>query len=106
MKRVIISEQAGVLTGTNAYEEKEFLTSTDERFRPVMAATGPDGALYVVDLYRGMLQHPAFLTHYLAANIKARKLETPSTKVVSGASCAMTRPRRRPPRSLPTSPRA
>jgi mono/diheme cytochrome c family protein/glucose/arabinose dehydrogenase len=77
VKRVIISEQAGVLTGTNAYEEKEFLTSTDERFRPVMAATGPDGALYVVDLYRGMLQHPAFLTHYLAANIKARKLETP-----------------------------
>jgi len=77
VKRVIITEQAGVLTGTNAYEEKEFLTSTDERFRPVMAATGPDGALYVVDLYRGMLQHPAFLTHYLAANIKARKLETP-----------------------------
>jgi mono/diheme cytochrome c family protein/glucose/arabinose dehydrogenase len=77
VKRVLITEKDGVLTGTNAYEEKEFLTSTDERFRPVMAATGPDGALYVVDLYRGMLQHPAFLTHYLAANIKARKLETP-----------------------------
>ena len=77
VKRVIITEKDGVLTGANAYEEKEFLTSTDERFRPVMTANGPDGALYVVDLYRGMLQHPAFLTHYLAANIKARKLETP-----------------------------
>ena len=42
-----------------------------------MMANGPDGALYVVDLYRGMLQHPAFLTHYLIANIKARKLELP-----------------------------
>jgi len=77
VKRVVITEKDGVLTGTNAYEEKEFLTSTDERFRPVMTANGPDGALYVVDLYRGMLQHPGFLTHYLAANIKARKLETP-----------------------------
>lgn len=77
IKRVIITETGGVLTGTNAYEEKEFLTSTDERFRPVMMANGPDGALYVVDLYRGMLQHPAFLTHYLAANIKARQLELP-----------------------------
>jgi mono/diheme cytochrome c family protein/glucose/arabinose dehydrogenase len=77
VKRVTITEKDGVLTGANAYVEKEFLTSTDERFRPVMMANGPDGALYVVDLYRGMLQHPAFLTHYLIANIKARKLELP-----------------------------
>jgi len=79
VKRVTIAEQDGVLTATNAYEGKEFLTSTDERFRPVMMANGPDGALYVVDLYRGMLQHPAFLTHYLVANIKARRLEQPVT---------------------------
>jgi mono/diheme cytochrome c family protein/glucose/arabinose dehydrogenase len=77
VKRVLITEKDGLLTGANAYDEKEFLTSTDERFRPVMMANGPDGALYVVDLYRGMLQHPAFLTHYLIANIKARKLELP-----------------------------
>jgi mono/diheme cytochrome c family protein/glucose/arabinose dehydrogenase len=79
VKRVTIAEQDGALVATNAYEEKEFLTSTDERFRPVMMANGPDGALYVVDMYRGMLQHPAFLTHYLAANIKARHLELPVT---------------------------
>ena len=77
VKRITIAEKDGLLTGANAYEEKEFLTSTDERFRPVMMANGPDGALYVVDLYRGMLQHPAFLTHYLIANIKARHLELP-----------------------------
>ncbi len=77
VKRVLIAEKDGLLTGANAYEEKEFLTSTDERFRPVMMANGPDGALYVVDLYRGMLQHPAFLTHYLIANIKARSLQLP-----------------------------
>lgn len=77
VKRITIAEKDGLLAGANAYEEKEFLTSTDERFRPVMMANGPDGALYVVDLYRGMLQHPAFLTHYLIANIKARHLELP-----------------------------
>ena len=79
VKRVTLAERDGLLTATNAYQEKEFLTSTDERFRPVMMANGPDGALYVVDLYRGMLQHPAFLTHYLIANIKARHLELPVT---------------------------
>jgi mono/diheme cytochrome c family protein len=79
VKRVTLSEKNGLLTAANAYEEKEFLTSTDERFRPVMMTNGPDGALYVVDMYRGMLQHPAFLTHYLAANIRARHLELPVT---------------------------
>ena len=66
-----------MITAEDAHPGTEFLTSTDERFRPVMMANGPDGALYVVDMYRGMLQHPGFLTHYLLANIKARKLETP-----------------------------
>jgi hypothetical protein len=58
-------------------EGSEFLTSTDERFRPVNACNGPDGALYLVDMYRGIIQHQSFLTHYLIANIQARKLEQP-----------------------------
>ncbi len=77
VKRVIISEKDAVLTAKNAYEGTEFLTSTDERFRPVNAYTGPDGALYLVDMYRGVIQHKSFLTHYLIANIKDRKLEEP-----------------------------
>lgn len=77
VKRLILSEKDGVVTAKNAYEGKEFLTSTDERFRPVNAYTGPDGALYIVDLARGILQHKGFLTYYLVANIKDRKLETP-----------------------------
>src|SRR5690606_17619886 len=48
-----------------------------ERFRPVNAYNGPDGALYLVDMYRGIIQHKGFLTHYLVANIKDRKLEQP-----------------------------
>jgi len=77
VKRVILDEKNGVVAARNAYEGREFWTSTDERFRPVNCYTGPDGALYVVDLYRGVLQHKAFLTNYLIKNIKERKLEQP-----------------------------
>jgi putative membrane-bound dehydrogenase-like protein len=77
VKRLILDEEGGVVTGRNACEESEFLSSTDERFRPVNAYTGPDGALYVVDFARGVIQHKAFLTYYLVANIQERKLEQP-----------------------------
>jgi glucose/arabinose dehydrogenase len=77
VKRLVLSEKKAVLTAANASEDSEFWTSTDERFRPVSSYTGPDGALYVVDMYRGMIQHTSFLTHYLIANIKDRNLETP-----------------------------
>ena len=77
VKRVILSESGALLSGSNAAEGSEFLTSTDERFRPVNAYSGPDGALYIVDMARGVVQHKGFLTYYLVANIKDRKLETP-----------------------------
>ena len=81
VKRLIIEEKDAVLTAKNAYGEKtEFMTSTDERFRPVNAYTGPDGALYITDMYRGIIQHKGFLTHYLIANILDRKLEEPFDK--------------------------
>lgn len=77
VKRFMLREKDGIVTGSNPVVGREFLTSTDERFRPVQAANGPDGALYVVDMYRGIIQHASFLTHYLIANIEARKLEQP-----------------------------
>ncbi|MFT5474388.1 MAG: mono/diheme cytochrome c family protein [Kiritimatiellia bacterium] len=56
--------------------KREFLASTDERFRPVNLYTGPDRCLYVVDMYHGILQHKAFLTmDYLAKQITHRKLD-------------------------------
>jgi len=36
----------------------EFLASTDNWFRPVNFANGPDGALYVCDMYRECIEHP------------------------------------------------
>jgi glucose/arabinose dehydrogenase/mono/diheme cytochrome c family protein len=75
IKRIKITEKDGAITGTNAYEGSEFLTSTDERFRPVSLYNGPDGALYVVDLYRGILQHRTYVTSYLRKQIEDRGLD-------------------------------
>jgi len=77
VKRVILDEKDGMITARNAYQGSEFLTSTDERFRPVNTYTGPDGALYIVDMSRGIIQHRFFETYYLIANIKDRNLEQP-----------------------------
>jgi mono/diheme cytochrome c family protein/glucose/arabinose dehydrogenase len=77
VKRLVLTDKEGIMNAKNAYTGVEFMTSTDERFRPVNAYNGPDGALYVVDMYRGIVQHKYFLTHYLIANIKARNLEQP-----------------------------
>lgn len=41
--------------------EGEFLASKDEWFRPVYLTTGPDGALYIADMYRFMIEHPDWL---------------------------------------------
>jgi len=49
--------------------QREFLGSTNEVFRPVNVKTGPDGALYVVDMYKGIFQHVRFLSDYLAEYI-------------------------------------
>src|SRR3954453_11487154 len=42
-------------------EGVEFLASADDWFRPVSLAHGPDGALYVVDMYRAVIEHPDFV---------------------------------------------
>ncbi len=40
--------------------EQEFLASTDNWFRPTQVRTGPDGALWVVDMYRLVIEHPQY----------------------------------------------
>lgn len=77
IKRNILEQKGYTVTGRQAYEGKEFLSSTDERFRPVSLYNGPDGALYVVDMYRGIIQHKSFLTDYLKKQIQQRNLSQP-----------------------------
>ena len=60
-------------------QEGEFLASSDERFRPVQAVTGPDGALYICDMYRGIIQHRIYMTSFLRAQVVDRLLEKPAS---------------------------
>ncbi len=46
-------------------EGVEFLASRDNWFRPVSLANGPDGGLYVVDMYRAVIEHPQFMPQEL-----------------------------------------
>ena len=77
IKRNVVKSEGGALVGTPYYDQTEFLASTDERFRPVNLLTGPDGALYVIDLYRGIIQHRISLTTYLREQIVKRGLDKP-----------------------------
>lgn len=43
-------------------EKREFVASTDHWFRPAMSKTGPDGALYICDFYRFVLEHPEWIS--------------------------------------------
>jgi mono/diheme cytochrome c family protein len=40
-------------------------------------ASGPDGALYVVDMYRGLIEYGAYVTPYLREQTVKRKLDQP-----------------------------
>jgi putative membrane-bound dehydrogenase-like protein len=46
---------------SRVHPNKEFLASADAWFRPVNMYTGPDGALYVVDYYRQIIEHPEWM---------------------------------------------
>ncbi len=43
------------------YSGREFLASRDDWFRPVFLARGPEGAMYVADMYRKVIEHPDYL---------------------------------------------
>jgi len=77
VSRVIVTDDGTMLRGKKAYERGEFIASTDERFRPVNLSSAPDGTLYVVDLYHGIIQHKGFITEYLRDQILSRKLDQP-----------------------------
>jgi putative membrane-bound dehydrogenase-like protein len=49
--------------------DREFLTSTDPWFRPVQFTVGPEGALYVVDMYRQHIESPLSIPEDLKAEM-------------------------------------
>jgi mono/diheme cytochrome c family protein/glucose/arabinose dehydrogenase len=77
VKRNVVREDSGRLQAHDPHPGTEFMASTDERFRPVSIASGPDGALYITDMYRGLVQHEKYVTPYLREQTLKRGLEQP-----------------------------
>jgi len=77
VSRLILSDDGKSLRARKAYENAEFLSSTDERFRPVFLSNAPDGTFTIVDFYRGVIQDRASTTLYLKDYITRKKLDQP-----------------------------
>ena len=56
IRRAKVMNVDGKTVLKNAYDKAEFLASTDMNFRPVNMYTGPDGSMYIVDMYHGIIQ--------------------------------------------------
>ena len=78
VKAISVSDGEGAIVGEHTFGEKEFLASTDERFRPVNAYTAPDNSLYILDMYHGIIQHRTYVTSYLRKQIMSRGLDKPA----------------------------
>jgi len=69
-----VLEPAGVTFVARRVEQgREFLVSSDPAFRPVNLATGPDGALYIVDMYRELVEHPQFVPESARGTVDFRR---------------------------------
>ncbi len=61
VQRQVVQPEGVSFKSTPAYTGKEFLASTDEWFRPVFLQHGPEGALYVADMHRKVIDHPSYV---------------------------------------------
>lgn len=77
VKRNVVKEKGILLEAHDPNPGKEFFASTDERFRPVFGTIGPDGGLYIADMYQGIVQHGSYMTPYLQEQTKKRGLDSP-----------------------------
>lgn len=50
-------------------EQREVIASTDRSFRPVNMSVGPNGDLYVVDMYRSVIEHPEWIPDDIEATL-------------------------------------
>ncbi len=77
VRRIHPTVTEGVTKLDNAYKYNEFIKSTDPLFRPVDQATAPDGTVYIVDMYRGIIQQATWSGRgtYLRARIEQYDLD-------------------------------
>jgi putative heme-binding domain-containing protein len=77
VRRAKIVVKDGLTQLRNAYPKSEFIRSTDPLFRPVNLANAPDGTLYLVDMYRGIIQEGTWVNEgsYLRKKVQQYGLD-------------------------------
>jgi putative membrane-bound dehydrogenase-like protein len=72
--REVLAPQGVTFTSRRARDEheREFLASSDNWFRPTMLRTGPDGALWIADMYRLIIEHPEYIPAELHQQLDLR----------------------------------
>lgn len=76
VKRNILNFNKDHVRAEQAWDNREFLASTDEGFRPVNLFNGPDGNMYIVDMHRGIIQDKAYMSPYLKEQLAIKQLDT------------------------------
>jgi putative heme-binding domain-containing protein len=73
--KVVVTD--GLTQLRNAYPKSEFIRSTDQLFRPVNMTTAPDGTLFIVDMYRGIIQESTWVEpgSYLRKKVEQYQLD-------------------------------
>ena len=61
VQRQVFQPAGASFRSATPYSGREFLASTDIGFRPVFMGNGPDGALYIADMYRTEIDHPQYV---------------------------------------------
>ena len=77
VRRAKIVVTDGLTQLRNAYPQSEFLRSTDPLFRPVAITNAPDGTLYLMDMYTGIIQDAQFVgpNSYLRRKVEQLALD-------------------------------
>ena len=72
--RDTLTPHGATFIAKRGHADREFLASTDNWFRPVHLTLGPDGAIYVLDFYREVIETPLSLPDDIKArvNLKSR----------------------------------
>lgn len=73
----VVNEGLTILHNVYQEEKSEFIRSTDPLFRPVDMATAPDGTMYIVDMYHGIIQEGEWtpVGSYLRVKIEQYQLD-------------------------------
>ena len=67
--RAVVRPNGASLVASRAKERVEFLASRDRAFRPVNMTVGPDGAIYLLDMHRAVIEHPEWIPDEIEAGL-------------------------------------